>query len=125
MARRWGSHRIPGNLRIEMGMTVDNSRREYQTIGINLNLRRASTFTDLGDALARDPDAPEKRWSAGPIDDESVPDQKIGFHPGGDTVTCIGSTGPVTIPAWRKTSTVTASSSGIISTWEDQHPNAW
>jgi hypothetical protein len=57
-----------------MGMTVDDPRREHQTIGINLNLRSASTFTDLGDALARDPDTPKKWWSACPIDDESVPD---------------------------------------------------
>jgi hypothetical protein len=55
-------------------MAVDDPRREHQTIGINLNLRCAGTFTDLGDALARDPDTPKKRWSACPIDDESVPD---------------------------------------------------
>jgi hypothetical protein len=57
-----------------MGMTVDDPRREHQTIGINLNLRSAGTFTDLGDPFTRDPDAPEKRWSACPIYDESVPD---------------------------------------------------
>mgnify|MGYP001358992480 CR=1 FL=1 len=47
------------------------------------------------------------------------------IYPGGDTATRAGSISPVITPARRKTSTLTAICSGIISTCPDQQPSAW
>ena len=66
-------HRIPADLRVEVGVQVNKSRRDREPVGADLLLASAVHFADGGDGVAVDGDIRGKRFGTRAVDDLAVP----------------------------------------------------
>ena len=73
-------HRIPADLRIVMGVRIDESRRDDQFRCVDLALAAFGDLADFDDAIAVDCNVAAKPRGAGPIDDRAVLDYQIIRH---------------------------------------------
>ena len=80
-----GADRIPGELRIEVRVDVDEARRDEPTLGIDLTSTRAVDpavvqSDDLGDPVGLDADVRTSRRSARAVDDGAVTNDDVVVH---------------------------------------------
>ena len=80
MQVRRRAERIPGDLRVEMRVDVDEAGRHDQTARVDLLAPGAVDLADRGDAIAGDGDVAFERRRAGAVDDGAAANDEIGFH---------------------------------------------
>ena len=61
MPARAGAERIPEHLRVHMRVTVDKTRRNHRTLGVDDFLRRLIQFADSGNLAGSDTHVGAKR----------------------------------------------------------------
>ena len=72
--------RIPADLRIQMGVQVDEAGRDDEALGVDFFLANALHFANGGDGTAVDGDVACDRRTAGAIDDGAVADDQVMSH---------------------------------------------
>ena len=75
-----GAVGIPGDLRVEVGVSVDEAGRDDQTVGIELFLALLGDASNRGDAVAGDADVGLIAGSAGAVDDGSAANHEVVGH---------------------------------------------
>jgi hypothetical protein len=76
-----GADRIPEDLRVHVGVHVDEARRHDMALGVQrLGRRRAVEAADLGDLAILHADIAAITWQSGPIDDHAVLDDEVECH---------------------------------------------
>ena len=79
--RRRVAERVPGELRVVVGVDVDDARRDHQAVGVDhLVGRLAREPADGGDAPVADRDVGDLPGQAGAVDDEAAADQQVVGH---------------------------------------------
>ena len=78
---RAGADRIPEDLRVHVGVHVDEARRHDMALGVQrLGRRRAVDAADLGDLAILHADIAAIARQSGPIDDHAVLDDEVECH---------------------------------------------
>ena len=78
--RRRRDHRVPADLRIVVGVRIDESRGDDQVSGVDGARGGATDPADLDNFSIGDGDVAVPRRAAAAIDENAVPDQKIECH---------------------------------------------
>ena len=75
-----GADRIPEDLRVHVGVAVDEARRHDVALGVERLLRAAAEAADLGDLAVLDADVAAKARQSRTVDDHAVLDDEIECH---------------------------------------------
>ena len=78
-ARR-GDDRVPEDLCVEVGVDVDEARRDQTAVGVDRPVRRPVDAADGGDAVARDRHVGPRGLAAAAVDERSIPDHEVVGH---------------------------------------------
>ena len=82
MPRGAGEQRVPANLRVVVGMRIDEARRDDQFTGVDGALRAAADLADFRDRSVLDRDVGAHARSAGAVDHGAVFDYEVVCHRG-------------------------------------------
>ena len=77
MPARALTQRVPKQLGVHVGVTVDETGCDHVPFGIDLSPPPLVDATDAGDPVTRDPDVPPVPRSSGPVDDGAISDDQI------------------------------------------------
>ena len=77
---RAAAQRIPGDLRVHMGMAVDEARRHDQAVGVDGAVGGRRDAADLDDAAVPDADIGGEARLSGAVDDGAATNEKIEGH---------------------------------------------
>ena len=72
--------RVPADLRIEVGVQIDEAGRHDVALGVDLALALCRDLADFGDPAIGDSDVPVERFCAGSVDDGSTTDHDVMGH---------------------------------------------
>ena len=75
-----GADRVPEDLRVHVGVAVDEARRHHVTLGIERLLGGRGDAADLGDLSVLDADVAAITRQAGTVDDHAVLDDEVECH---------------------------------------------
>ena len=75
--RRRAQGGIPERLRVEVGVHVDEARRDHTAFGLDDPLRGRVDLTDRDDPTAGDTDVAMRRRGAGAVDNQPAPDHEV------------------------------------------------
>ena len=77
---RAAAERVPGDLRVHVGVAVDEAGRDDQPLGVDLALGRLADAADLDDPAVLDADIGADSAAARSVDDGAVFDQEVETH---------------------------------------------
>ena len=80
MPARAAAQRIPGDLRVHVGVAVDEARRDDQPVGVDGALRVLPDAADLDDAAVLDAEVGAEARLARAVDDGAAADEEIERH---------------------------------------------
>ena len=72
--------RVPRQLGVEVGVDVDEARRDDAALGVDLAPCSVLDHADLGDPVTVHGQVADGARGAGSVDDESVPNQEVVCH---------------------------------------------
>jgi hypothetical protein len=80
MPARAAAQRIPGDLRVHVGVAVDESRRHDQAVGVERAPCRTGDSADFDDAAVLDANVGAKARFAGAVDQRAATNEKVEGH---------------------------------------------